>query len=192
VTESNHEPADLVFLDTETTGLALDDDIWEFAAIRRDAETLRERSWNFFIEHDREKCKTLPESFRDQHNQRFTDHTAVSRKHAAWEIHRATSERRSGFSDPHIIGAVPNFDTERMSLLLRAFGFEPGWHYHLLDVENLAVGYLSGRERRVLLPSWDSDELSWNLGIKADEFERHTAMGDVLWARAIFDKVMSS
>ena len=30
--------APLVFLDTETTGLALDDDIWEFAAIRREPD----------------------------------------------------------------------------------------------------------------------------------------------------------
>ena len=96
------------------------------------------------------------------------------------------------------MGAVPNFDTERLALLLRAHGFEPPWHYHLIDVENLAVGYLAGRGdnpapdaigRHVSLP-WDSNALSLAVGVDPDRFARHTAMGDVLWARAIYDTVM--
>jgi hypothetical protein len=94
------------------------------------------------------------------------------------------------------VGAVPNFDTERLALLLKRSRLIPTWHYHLIDVENLAVGYLAGRrsmsKAREFIPSlpWDSDELSRALGVETPIEDRHTAMGDVRWAMAIYDKVM--
>ena len=36
--------APIVFLDTETTGLALDDEVWEFAGIRRDETGRRQQT----------------------------------------------------------------------------------------------------------------------------------------------------
>jgi len=196
--------APLVFMDTETTGLALDDEIWEFAAIRREPNGT-ESELHLFIEHDRNSCSKLPASFRDDHFDRYRDHRAVTRREAAQKIFHLFG----GYSDehrPHVVGAVPNFDTERVALLLRRHSaWEPRWHYHLIDVENLAVGWLFGQYQtdqkrgmlRELMPKgpaslalpWDSNEISKAIGVDPDQFERHTAMGDVRWAMAIYDAV---
>jgi hypothetical protein len=110
----------------------------------------------------------------------------------------------------HLVGAVVSFDAEVLSARMRAHGICPSWHYHLCCVENLAVGYLSAhaemlarREpheipgpergsalREVASPPWKSDDLSAALGVKVSEEDRHTALGDAKWARAIYDAVM--
>lgn len=202
----------LIFCDTETTGLALDDDIWEFAAIRREPDGTESQRW-LFIEHDPAKCRQLPDSFLADHLRRWprvSGHAgpctgyapvglACTRADAARTIHALLADRC------HIVGAVPNFDTERIARLLNAHGLEPGWHYHLIDVENLAAGYLARQWRgytdspneeaaaharlATSLP-WDSDELSRAVGVEPMGDERHTAMGDARWARAIYDKIM--
>lgn len=196
--------AALVFMDTETTGLSLDDDVWEFAAVRRDPDG-KERELHLFIEHDSAKCGQLPERFRDDHMRRFPpSHGGVEwgvgvvrRDRAATAIYNffavGTDEPK-----PHVVGAVPNFDTERISRMLPNWQRDP-WHYHLIDVENLAVGYLAAKDphnnyldpdgKPLILPPFDSDMLSYAVGVNADNFERHTAMGDVRWAMAIYDAV---
>lgn len=202
----------LVFIDTETTGLSLADDIWEFAAIRRETDGT-ETEDHIFIAHDRAKCARLPESFRDDHYDRYRDHRAVTRReacHVFAELFRAEDGVR-----PHVVGAVPNFDTERIALMVRKEYplWQPlGWHHHLIDVENLAVGYLAGLRRfdgheckrgvktfsvetaftDALTPPWKSDDLAAALGVTIAESERHTAMGDARWAMRIYDAVMGS
>lgn len=186
--------APLVFMDTETTGLSLDDDIWEFAAIRRDPDGT-ETEYHIFIEHDRSKCERLPLSFRDDHYNRYLDHKAYTPGQAAQYI---ADIFRKG--KPHVVGAVPNFDTQRIEhLVKREWPRWPdgmGWHYHLIDVENLAVGYLAGRHAAGaeyhdrLAPPWKSVDLAAALGVTITDAERHTAMGDARWAMRIYDAVM--
>jgi hypothetical protein len=179
----------LIFMDTETTGLSLDDDIWEFAAIRREADGT-ETEHHLFIEHDRSKCAELPDSFLADHRARWDESGAVSQLSAANYIHDLALDR------PHIVGAVPNFDTERLAKLLARFGKTWSGHYHLIDVENLAVGYLHGLTTvpgygsgaHLPLP-WDSDAISRACGVEPPTDKRHTAMGDAKWARALYDAV---
>lgn len=190
----------LVFLDTETTGLALDDDIWEFAAIVR-APDGAERTVHMFIQHDVQRCSALPEPFLSDHRNRFPAsdtsrwHRDVrTREDAAYEIEALMPSTMPVDERPHIVGAVPNFDTERIARLLRRYDMEPGWHYHLIDTEALAVGYLHGApDERPPFPHerlpWDSDALSRAVGVDPDQFERHTALGDAQWARAIYDAI---
>jgi hypothetical protein len=79
---------------------------------------------------------------------------------------------------------------------MRANGICPSWHYHLIDVENLAVGYLAGvgvatRQVGAPKPPWDSEELSRLVGVEPpSEEERHTALGDARWAMRLYDVVM--
>lgn len=180
--------APLCFLDTETTGLALDDDIWEIAAIRREPDG-SEETLHLFVEHSYARCHNLPKAFRADHAQRWPEEESTSRHAAA----RAVLEFTRG---AHIVGAVPNFDTERLARLCLGHLGEgegkPAWHYHLIDVEALTVGYLSGRCSLMMHcpPPWKSDDLSRAIGVDPDKFARHTAMGDVQWAMAIYDKVM--
>lgn len=190
----------LVFMDTETTGLSLDDDIWEFAAIRRDLDG-SERELHLFIEHDSNRCARLPEAFRSDHDKRFPSSCsgkAVTRRAACQEISALFGDDR-----PHVIGAVPNFDTERLARMMRVewprWPRHEFWHYHLIDVENLAVGYIAGLRAAgggenghdAELPSlpWNSDDLSRACGVEPPTDERHTAMGDVRWAMALYDAV---
>jgi hypothetical protein len=172
----------LVFMDTETTGLSLTDDIWEFAGIRRE-EDGTQTELHLFIEHDKFKCAALPPSFSADHMARYDADAAVSQGEAAILIGKFMGGKA------HIVGAVPNFDTERIALLLNHHSGRANWHYHLIDVENLAVGFLARAGTDVSLP-WDSDELSTKVGIDPPTDTRHTAMGDALWAMAVYDRVM--
>jgi hypothetical protein len=201
----------LVFLDTETTGLSLDDEIWEVGAIRREFNG-RQTEVHFMIEHDIEQCVKLPEPFASDHAKRYHlelgKTTPVSQKDAAFFLAELFYDK------PHVVGAIPNFDTERIALLLRRFDYEPNWHYHLIDVEALAVGYLAGEaawapvlyaqglyedagnvtmgfQTANQLP-WDSNELSRMCGVEPpNENERHTAMADALWAMRWYDAIMT-
>lgn len=182
----------LCFLDTETTGLAWDADVWDFACVRRppgDREGLPDWEEHFFVAHDERKAESLPEVFAQDYRRRYDPALAVGRKAAAeaiWNLTRGAT----------IVGAVPDFDTSRLGNLLRSQGLEPQWHYHLCDVENLAAGYLLGRgrasDREVAQPPWDSEALSLAVGVDPEHFERHTALGDARWVRAIYDAVTSS
>lgn len=177
--------APIVFLDTETTGLELDADIWEIAAVRREPDGQQARL-HLFVEHDTDKCVRLPQSFHDDHRKRWAalDHDPVTRVMAAAQVHAFTD-------GAHIIGAVPNFDTERLARMITAIGSRPMWHYHLIDVENLVVGHLAARGQ-ALAPPWNSEDLCRYIGIDPNDYARHTAMGDVEWAMAIYDKVMGN
>ena len=187
----------LVFMDTETTGLSLTDDIWEFAGIRRE-EDGTQNVLHLFITHDQAKCAKLPESFLKDHKDRYDGLECVSQSEAALLIANFMGGKA------HIVGAVPNFDTERIALLLGRFSHRPAWHYHLIDVENLAVGWIQGIGQQAvndgvidsidgrLAPPWNSDDLSRACGIDPPTDKRHTAMGDALWAMAIYDRVTGS
>ena len=101
----------------------------------------------------------------------------------------------------HLAGAVVSFDEERLRKLLRSNGACPEWHYHLIDVENLAAGWIGAqanleermgvdpKTERPTLP-WSSEALSKELWIDPDDFDRHTALGDARWAKAIYEAVM--
>jgi hypothetical protein len=83
--------------------------------------------------------------------------------------------------------------------MLRRHKLAPAWHYHLVDVEALAVGYLHGRHSDVILPDegyarisppWKSDDLSRAVGVEpATDDERHTALGDARWAMRLYDAI---
>lgn len=182
--------SDLVFMDTETLGLHLDSPIWEFAAIRRSVNTgapgcIVETELHMFIHHDLNPWfDELPAEFQADYTKRFDGETALEQNEAAYRIHEFLADR------PHIVGAVPNFDTERIShQLLHPNWLSDPWHYHLIDVENVAVGYLASRGE-LLAPPWKSDQLSAAIGVDPERFDRHTAMGDVLWIQAQWDAVM--
>lgn len=109
----------------------------------------------------------------------------------AWhDLVKALDAIRDLLDGAHIVGAVPDFDTRHLtSLYRRFFARPPRWHYHLIDVEAMAVGWLHGyshaRGSTVgsadTLP-WESDDLSRECGIEPpSEDERHTALGDARW-----------
>ena len=189
---------DLVFLDTETTGLGPDDEIWEFAAIRRTPEGA-ETSVHIQIEHDRTKAAELPEKFHRDYSARYNPDTALPAGGAAREIRRfllPSGSREAGtLRKAHLVGANPAFDAGMLTRLLEAYDHFSPWHYHLIDLEAVTLGYLIGRGEHVDLP-WRSDDLAARVGAPTTDadgfslYDRHTAMGDVLWCRDWWDALV--
>jgi hypothetical protein len=194
-------PTPIVFLDTETDGLHPNRKPWEIAMIRRHGEFQGEAA--FFVDID---LSTADPSglriggFYERHPlgrslSGLEDFDPV----ASWsnpefknraEAARMVARMTHG---AHLIGAVPNFDTEVLDRLLRAQGILPAWHYHLQDVETLAVGYLRGQGKPVPALPWKSDELMAAIGVEVPSDEqRHTAYGDAKWAMRTYDKIMGT
>jgi hypothetical protein len=169
--------APIVFMDTECDGLRPDRKVWEVAIVRREPDG-REVEWQAFVEID----LSTAEPYGLQVG-RFYERHPAGRYLAGLD---ASAERMCESSMPstaaievarmthgaHVVGAVPSFDTHVLDGLLRGHGLIPAWHYHLLDVEVLAVGYLRGRGVKIK-PPYSSDEITELLGVApAAEHER--------------------
>lgn len=179
---------DIVFVDTETTGLDTTiDDIWEIAAIRvrpDGDETVLHRQ----IGHDIRRAQALPESFRTDHDTRFDGTTALPQRRAAQEIAAffATDE---DLQPPHFAGINPAFDAAMITRLFRRNGIDSvPWHYQLLDVRAAALGYQAakygdGRAAQEVDLAIRTDDLAAITSVPDPSHTRHTALGDALFAR---------
>lgn len=215
------------FVDTETTGLdpdrhpiwevALitpngDEHVWQFPVAEIDADPFAldighwwERRWS--TDNDVSPIDAVYEAHNDKSRRKFfpTEGRAI-RPTPEWA--RYFQRLTAGH---HLAGAVVSFDEERLRRLLRSQGVVQRWHYHIIDVEPLAAGWLAGiRADAADLPSgepsdaqmehdvnmgiatppWDSNALSRAVGVDPDTFDRHTALGDARWAKAIYEAVM--
>jgi hypothetical protein len=182
----------LVFADSETDGIHPDRKPWEIAFIRRD-ET-GEHELSFFLDIDLRTADPFGlrvGGFYDRHPLgRSISGSRPSGGQSLCTLDEAALLVANWTHGAHIIGAVPNFDTHVFDRLLRDHGLIPSHHYHLVDVENLAVGYLAGQGNPIQ-PPWKSDALSEALGLDPiPEEERHTALGDARFAMRIYDRVM--
>ena len=174
----------LCFIDTETTGVHPDRRVWEVAAIRRDDDGQRETS--IFVDVDLSAADPFGlriGRFYERHPF-FGDssETVLTEAAAAHEVERWTR-------GAHLVGAVPSFDAGCLDPMMRRHRLIPAWHYHLIDVEAMAVGYLAAlRDAFDPAPPWKSDDLSrWcDVEPPGDE-ERHTALGDARWAMRWYD-----
>lgn len=142
----SYDQTKVAFVDIETTGLDPElDYIWEIAVIvdgvehcwqqqlpGTDGEPARGGShWSTFVsEWVRENTRILD----------AYDHAAALLPFDS--IERLESLVRGR----HLVGACPWFDSERLHRVQRRESdhLDLLWHYHLIDVENLAVGYLRG------------------------------------------------
>ena len=185
----------LVFIDTECDGVHPGRRAWEVAMIRRDDEGQRETS--FFIRLDLRHSDPFGLNVGG-----FWDRHPSGRKVSGKPplpgpeplcAHDAAKEVMRWTFGAHLVGAVPNFDAEVLARLLRGQGYLPAWSYHLIDVEAMAVGWLSAKWDGLtptdgITPPWKSDVLSRACGVEPpSDRERHTAMGDARWAMRWYD-----
>lgn len=100
-------------------------------------------------------------------------------------------------ADRILVGANPSFDEKRLSMLMRAHGVAPAWHYRPICVEALAVGFIRGWDEAIgesrnpaasTLP-WSSTKVSEVLGLPRSAAS-HTALGDARWVRDLWIKIM--
>ena len=206
----------VAFCDTETTGLhPTAHHVWEVGLILPDGE---EHRW--FLPVDLGGADPFALDIGQYHRRHpngyayeppttpaswdFDDHGLVPTKQFAHDFARLTF-------GVHLAGAVVSFDDRRLSDLLRREGHEPRWHYHVICCETLAAGWLAGyaaglTEKAVgaadlptatirlcldaASPPWDSSDLSKAVGVNSDDFEKHTALGDCRWAKAVYQAVL--
>ena len=180
----------LVFADTETTSLHPDRRAWEVGLIIRPAGGTRadETEHNFFVDvDDLDLGNADPMSlkigrFYQRHPQMQAEWPiglqVHDEKYVMGQVERMT---RGAW----IVGAVPNFDTEVLSARMRWRDICPAWHYHLVDVENLAAGALA------LPPPWGFDDLLQAFALTYNETDRHTALGDARMVRDLYDRVIT-
>jgi DNA polymerase III epsilon subunit-like protein len=200
----------LVFLDTETTSLDSDrGEIWEIGAIVRD-EGSNEFEYCWQIRPDLSTAD--PMSLRiGRYFERIQyplaePGTALRHAHPRG-IGKTTAREVAAdlallLNGAHMVGAVPDFDARFLRRFFGRHGQCFTAHYHLIDVEALAVGYLhakafhdiaetgddGGAGITLSLP-WSSNALSTAVGVDPEQFDRHTALGDARWAKAIYDAV---
>jgi hypothetical protein len=197
----------LVFLDTETTGLDEHYDMpWEVSWINRDLTGVREDiETSVFVQHNTERAEKLPEPFRTDYLKRYKADEAISKARLADMLGLVFQGR------PHLIGAVPGFDTVRLTQILAGQFRLPPWHYHVIDVENVALGFLIGklsdeyvsfgvkqaiRETVFRLTSHGKsirhDDLALLLGVDVDLYDRHTSLGDCRLVRDEWDAMTAN
>lgn len=191
--------APICFVDTETDGIHPGRKPWEIALIRRD--DIGERELSFFVQIDLSTANPYGLKigrFYERHplgraisgQGTFT----LSRPEDFGDVCplRRAAELVAQFTHgAHLVGAVPNFDAEVFDRLLRENGLVPSWHYHLVDVEALALGYLRGQGQPAPSLPWKADELTAAIGVElATDEEKHTALGDARWAMRTYDVVM--
>jgi DNA polymerase III epsilon subunit-like protein len=204
----------IVFLDTETT--SLDDtrgEVWEIGAIERRADGDHEWLWQIAPT----SMETAdPNSLRiARFYERFDRDTRI---HGAYTV-QAPSGHTAGESTPHsaarhlalmldgahVVGAVPDFDYRFLRRFLTRYNECWAAHYHLIDIEAMAVGWLHGKaaELQKAQPTvnyawalnevtelpWKSTALYRALKVNPDEFEAHTALGDARLVRAVYDAI---
>lgn len=204
----SYDASKIAFVDTETTGLDVEYHVvWEIAVIADGHEHVWQqkvgKSGMFNADPEASKLTNF--------ELRYQDDDALSPEASIAMFDGLTQGR-------HLVGACPWFDSERMHRTHRAFvhNYDQGstsrdgyythrrhpWHYHLIDVETLTVGYMMGQEPhdkhpditqafdKTALP-WKSEELSRYLGVEPDDFQpKHSALADARWAKAMFEAIM--
>jgi hypothetical protein len=193
----------ICFIDTETTGIHPDRLPWEIALIKRpDADYLDEETLLIqIIDVDLSNADPFGLKvgrFYERHYW-YAESKSIPPECQCIGEHEAAVLVERFTRGSHLIGAVPSFDAETWDKMLRRHNLLPAWHYHLIDVEPLAIGFIQGfnlsnpkgRELPSFSLPWKSDELSRAIGVEPPtDAERHTAMGDARWAQRTYDKVM--
>jgi DNA polymerase III epsilon subunit-like protein len=200
----SYDPSKVAFIDTETTGLDPEHHVvWEIAVIVDGEEHVWQerlpRDWT--APGDQPAWATVDPWVVENTGirERYNHETAL---HLADSMDRLVELTRGR----HLVGACPWFDSERLHRTLLALAAYRGpearqlpWHYHLIDVENLVVGYMRGQysdepdeagPTKSDLP-WKSEDLSRYVGVEPDDFKpKHSALADARWAKAMFEAVM--
>lgn len=172
----------LAFIDTETTGLSADALAWELAVIRRFGFDPGDREERLLLQIEGffpamfEPAALEVAGFGERYG--CTPGAVVVSPAAAALTLVGMLE---GF---HLVGANPAYDAGVVASLLRGHGYEPSWHFRLVDVEALGMGAL-----RLPAPK-GLQATARALGIDFHPEEMHTAMGDAELARKIHDQII--
>ena len=198
----------LIALDTETTGLDPRlEDVFEIAAV--DLDTGDEHVWTI------EPSPTVIEAMHPKAAEVNHYHERTAAPDWIWDAPRDGTREdvlgvlngvRHVLDGAHVVGAVPDFDIRHLAAMFERRGVDPPrTHYHLIDVEVMAVGWIACRRQAqaarghdatvaaiddVLTLPYKSDDLAEFCGIEPpSDDERHTALGDARWVARWYRKL---
>lgn len=173
----------LLFLDIETLGTSPDVAVWEVAAARFEDEKLQGHM-SVFVRHDPDlRDADLPDSFAADYAARY-DHAVAA--HPVDALHILSRYAEGGAI---VCGSNPRFDMDRLERLADVHAVPaPSWHYHPHDIPSMVHGYLLGKGIAPA-PPWRSNFLSQAIGVDPRDYDRHTALGDVWWCRAMWAEI---
>lgn len=187
-----------ISLDLETTGLDPRRHVpWEVGYVVFDVDWT-ERTWRlvdstgFFVTVTRARLEAadLVALRIGKFWERYDRELAVTPGEAAERLVRACADPPGGIIQ--LLGACPWFDDEFIrAWVLWPNGLERPWHYHLVDVETLANGYLAGADigldENPVRHELSARRLFSSFGVRTDRQDAHTASGDA-WANvAVFE-----
>lgn len=164
-------------VDVETVGLTAGlHDVFEIAGILFDVatgETISEHWW--WMPVDLTQADPTALRLNGYYAREPADDEKTPRLTVARELAKLTA-------GTILLGCNPGFDDLRLELFMREEGYAPAWHYRPFCIETAVAGHLHVK------PGWrTSDDLSKALGVEPTE--RHTALGDCRWAKAMYDVV---
>jgi DNA polymerase III epsilon subunit-like protein len=184
----------VAFVDVETMGLdPVRHPIWEIAVIVDDVEHL----WQVVL-HSLQMEMADPEALKING---FEDRYGTDVRVPLVPPNMSAAKFAKLVAGRHLVGANVRFDEERLRLMHDAHldvgeGERYPWHYHLIDVEAMALGYLHGAafdhqydtlSRLAEMPPYRAADLGALLGVpETPEDERHTAIGDVRWVKRMW------
>ena len=187
-----YDRSKIVFCDTETTGLtpAIGHEVWEIAVIH-----WRRGYWveeTFTILPDLSKADPMALAVN-----KFYQRTKEFSSSQKWDDPLTTAKKLAvTFDGRHIVGAIPSFDAMFLDLFLREHRQCGTWHYHLIDVEAMCLGWMardgagSHDDRELPLP-WKSDWMLGQVGVNpTSEYEKHTALGDAKKVKQVWTRMM--
>lgn len=189
----------LIFLDTETTGLKVDKHRpWEVGWMTaiHDVDQGRlvmvdREVWHLHLSAQDEANADPVAMTIGRHDERWgtaeveSDETLRAELHAS--VARVAERCATDITSVHLVGAVPSFDHNMLCQHVLGWpGFGEGmWHYHLVDVETLVAGACR------VPPPLNTAHLTRACGLDPDAYAagKHTALGDVEWARDLYAAV---
>lgn len=201
------------FIDTETTGLDMDvARVWEFAGIRREPDG--DETTLHLMVADVDLSDADPQSldiggFYERHPVHRHSPLMLGREAVpvpGWQDlpEVVAAKAISWFTrDATIIGANVQYDMHLLRRMMKRHGVLPRWHYRPVDVTGYAAGYLHGYwvATRKHLPEraeegpfdnglpWSGARVAAALGLVQEEDTTHTALGDALFVKQVWDYV---
>lgn len=206
VKDKNVTETPLVFIDTETTGTHPERLPWEIAMIRRedgiDSRIVIQIS-DVDLSHAEPKGLEVG-GFYKRHRayapkSEWKDGVMFYRENLAARVVEKWTR------DAHLIGVNPAFDDQTLDAMLRRHNLIPAWHYHVIDVSAMGLGYLRGyadhsrkygpfdptQPENTIAPPYKSDQIAAACGVRPlPDHLRHTALGDATWAMEWYDTIM--
>jgi len=192
----------LVFLDCETTGLDPDrHHIWEIAWMVRDPDLTGDGDDinHWMIRPDLSTADPIALAISRYFErvgklgasaigttQIMVDVDGTPKPNGNPPLHQLATDLANDLDGAFIVGNVPWFDERFIQKLLRANGQCLTSHYHLVDIEAMAVGQLGHGN---LLPPFDSQWINSAYGLEYAEGQQHTALGDTRMVRDLYDAI---